>query len=78
VDTSAQATSNILEWGIAGGFAVLVLGLLTKTLQNAAEERKVWMEQIRSEGAENRAALRGLSDVLIEMKTMLQAKNGGQ
>lgn len=69
-------TTNVLEWGVAGGFAVLVLGLLTKTLQNAAEERKVWMEQIRSEGAENRAALRGLSDVLIEMKVMLQAKNG--
>ena len=71
-------TTNVLEWGVAGGFAVLVLGLLTKTLQNAAEERKVWMEQIRSEGAENRAALRGLSDVLIEMKTMLQAQNGGK
>lgn len=69
-------TTNVLEWGVAGGFAVLVLGLLTKTLQNAAEERKVWMEQIRSEGAENRAALRGLADVLIEMKVMLQAKNG--
>lgn len=78
MDTSAQATSNILEWGVAGGFAVLVLGLLTKTLQNAAEERKVWMEQIKSEGAENRAALRSLSDVLIEMRIMLQAKNGGQ
>ena len=68
-------TTNVLEWGVAGGFAVLVLGLLTKTLQNAAEERKVWMEQIRSEGAENRAALRGLSDVLIEMRTMLKAYN---
>ena len=71
-------TTNVLEWGIAGGFAVLVLALLTKTLQNAAEERKIWMEQIRSEGAENRAALRSLADVLIEMKVMLQSKNGGQ
>jgi hypothetical protein len=69
---------NALEWGIAGGFAVLVLGLLTKTLQNAAEERKVWMEQIRSEGAENRAVLRSLSDVLIEMKTMLMQQNSGK
>lgn len=69
-------TTNVLEWGIAGGFAVLVLGLLTKTLQNAAEERKEWMELIRSEGAENREALRRLADVLIEMKVMLQAKNG--
>jgi hypothetical protein len=68
-------TTNVLEWGVAGGFAVLVLGLLTKTLQNAAEERKLWMEQIKSEGAENRAALRGLSDVLIEIKTMLKAQN---
>lgn len=69
-------TNSVLEWGIAGGFAVLVLGLLTRTLQNAAEERKVWMEQIRSEGAENRAVLRGLSDVLIEMRTMLKQQNG--
>lgn len=69
-------TTNVLEWGVAGGFAVLVLGLLTKTLQNANEERKIWLEQMRSEGVENRAALRQLSDVLIEMKVMLQAKNG--
>ena len=78
MDTSAQATSNILEWGVAGGFAVLVLGLLTRVLHQANEERKVWMEQMKSEGAENRAVLRSLSDVLIEMRTMLQAKNGGQ
>ncbi len=69
-------TTNILEWGVAGGFAVLVLGLLTRVLQQASEERKLWLEQMRSEGVENRAALRGLSDVLIEMKVMLQAKNG--
>lgn len=78
MDTSAQATSNILEWGVAGGFAVLVLGLLTRVLHQANEERKLWMEQMKSEGAETRAALRSLSDVLIEMRTMLQAKNGGQ
>ena len=69
-------TTNVLEWGIAGGFAVLVLGLLTKTLQNANEERKIWLEQMRSEGAENRAALRQLSDVLLEVKTILQARSG--
>lgn len=68
-------TTNILEWGVAGGFAVLVLALLQRTLKDAAEERKVWMEQMRSEGAENRAALRGLADVLIEMRTMLKAYN---
>jgi len=68
-------TTNVLEWGIAGGFAVLVLGLLRSTLNAAAEERKQWMEQLRSEGTENRAALRGLSDVLIEIKTMLKAQN---
>ncbi len=78
MDTSAQATSNLLEWGVAGGFAVLVLGLLTRVLHQANEERKVWMEQMKSEGAENRAVLRSLSDVLIEMRTMLQTKNGGQ
>ncbi len=78
MDTSAQATSNILEWGVAGGFAVLVLGLLTRVLHQANEERKVWMEQMKSEGAENRAVLRSLADVLIEMRAMLQAKNGGQ
>lgn len=78
MDTSAQATSNILEWGIAGGFAVLVLGLLTRVLHQANEERKVWLEQMKAEGQENRAALRSLSDVLIEMRTMLQTKNGGQ
>lgn len=65
----------MLEWGVAGGFAVLVLALLQRTLKDAAEERKVWMEQMRTEGAENRAALRGLSDVLIEMRTMLKAYN---
>lgn len=68
-------TTNVLEWGVAGGFAVLVLALLQRTLKDAAEERKVWMEQMRTEGAENRAALRGLSDVLIEMRTMLKAYN---
>ena len=68
-------TTNILEWGVAGGFAVLVLALLQRTLKDAAEERKIWMEQMRTEGAENRAALRGLSDVLIEMRTMLKAYN---
>lgn len=69
-------TTNVLEWGIAGGFAVLVLGLLTKTLQNANEERKIWLEQMRSEGIETRAALRQLSDVLLEVKTILQARSG--
>jgi len=78
VDTSAQATSNFLEWGVAGGFAVLVLGLLTRVLHQANEERKVWLEQMKAEGQENRAVLRSLSDVLIEMRTMLQAKNGEQ
>ena len=68
-------TTNVLEWGVAGGFAVLVLALLQRTLKDAAEERKIWMEQMRTEGAENRAALRGLSDVLIEMRTMLKAYN---
>lgn len=68
--------NSVLEWGIAGGFAVLVLGLLTKTLQYANEERKIWLEQMRSEGVENRAALRQLSDVLLEVKTILQARNG--
>ena len=68
-------TTNVLEWGVAGGFAVLVLALLQRTLKDAAEERKIWMEQMRNEGAENRAALRGLSDVLIEMRTMLKAYN---
>ncbi len=68
-------TNNVLEWGIAGGFAVLVLGLLRQTLSAAAEERKQWMEQFRSEGTENRAALRGLADVLVEMRTILQQQN---
>ena len=67
--------AQILEWGIAGGFAVLVLGLLQRTLKDAAEERKVWLEQIRSEGAENRAALGRLSEVLIEMRTILKDTN---
>lgn len=67
--------AQILEWGIAGGFAVLVLGLLRSTLQQASEERKQWMTQLRDEGAENRAALRGLSDVLIEMRTILKDQN---
>lgn len=68
-------TTNVLEWGVAGGFAVLVLALLQRTLKDAAEERKIWMEQMRTEGAENRAALRGLSEVLIEIRTMLKAYN---
>lgn len=68
-------TTNVLEWGVAGGFAVLVLALLQRTLKDAADERKIWMEQMRTEGAENRAALRGLSEVLIEIRTMLKAYN---
>jgi len=68
-------TTNVLEWGVAGGFAVLVLALLQRTLKDAAEERKIWMQQMRTEGAENRAALRGLSEVLIEIRTMLKAYN---
>ncbi len=68
-------TTNVLEWGVAGGFAVLVLALLQRTLKDAAEERKIWMQQMRNEGAENRAALRGLSEVLIEVRTMLKAYN---
>lgn len=67
--------AQILEWGIAGGFAVLVLGLLQRTLRDAAEERKIWIEQIRSEGLENRAALSRLSEVLIEIRTILKDTN---
>ena len=69
-------TTNVLEWGVAGGFAVLVLGLLTKTLQNANEERKIWLQQMRDEGVETRAALRQLADVLLEVKAILQARSG--
>ena len=71
-------TTNVLEWGVAGGFAVLVLGVLTRVLKDASTERQMWLEQMKAEGQENRAVLRSLSDVLIEMRTMLQAKNGEQ
>jgi hypothetical protein len=71
-------TTNVLEWGVAGGFAVLVLGVLTRVLKDASEERKIWMEQMRIEGAENRVALSRLSEVLIEVKAILQSKNGAQ
>ncbi len=71
-------TTNVLEWGVAGGFAVLVLGVLTRVLKDASTERRTWLEQMKAEGQENRAALSRLSEVLIEMRVMLQAKNGGQ
>ena len=71
-------TTNVLEWGVAGGFAVLVLGVLTRVLKDASEERKIWMEQMRIEGVENRMALSRLSEVLIEVKAILQSKNGAQ
>lgn len=71
-------TTNVLEWGVAGGFAVLVLGVLTRVLKDASEERKIWMEQMRVEGVENRMALSRLSEVLIEVKAILQSKNGAQ
>ncbi len=65
---------NAIEWGVAGGFAVLVLGLLQRVLRDAAAERQAWMEQIKSEGVENRAALSRLSEVLIEMRALLLVK----
>lgn len=66
--------TSVLEYGIAGGFAVLVLELLRRTLKDAAEERRMWMEQLKSEGVENRAALGRLSEVLIEMRALLISK----
>ena len=71
-------TTNVLEWGVAGGFAVLVLGVLTRVLKDASTERQMWLEQMKAEGQENRAALSRLSEVLIEMRVMLQSQNGGK
>ena len=65
---------NAIEWGVAGGFAVLVLALLQRVLRDASAERAAWLEQIKSEGVENRAALSRLSEVLIEMRALLLAK----
>ena len=65
---------NAIEWGVAGGFAVLVLALLQRVLKDASAERSAWLEQMKSEGVENRAALTRLSEVLIEMRALLLAK----
>ena len=59
---------------MAGGFAVLVLALLQRVLRDAATERAAWLEQMKIEGVENRAALARLSEVLIEMRALLLAK----
>jgi len=65
---------NAIEWGAAGGFAVLVLALLQRVLRDASAERAAWLEQMKIEGVENRAALARLSEVLIEMRALLLAK----
>jgi len=65
---------NAIEWGVAGGFAVLVLALLQRVLRDASAERAAWLEQMKIEGVENRAALARLSEVLIEMRALLLAK----
>ena len=65
---------NAIEWGVAGGFAVLVLALLQRVLRDAAAERAAWLDQMKIEGVENRAALARLSEVLIEMRALLIAK----
>ncbi len=59
------------QFGATAVFGTLIFFLLRSQLSEAREERSEWLKTIR----EQNDATRKLSDVLIEMRTILQQRS---
>lgn len=74
--------SILSQFGGVAVFGGLIWLLLRNSLADAAkeradarEERSEWLRQLRAQDADNRIAMGQLSEVLVEIRTILREKN---
>jgi hypothetical protein len=63
--------SVLSQFGATAVFAGLIFVLLRNQLQEARDERSEWLKTIR----EQNDATRNLSEVLVEIRTILKQRN---
>ena len=74
--------SVLSQFGGVAVFGGLIWLLLRNSLADAArersearEERSEWLRQLRAQDQDNRIAMQQLSEVLVEIRTILREKN---
>ena len=71
-NTNPDIYNLLAQAGASAVFAGLVLALLRNVLQKASEERSEWLRSMREDKQQQTEAMNRLSEVLVEMRTILR------